>query len=76
MNKFKYGPIEKTLPVIQMKISELVGYWTCLIKFGEWRNGVQWINSDITIQDAIENEILRWFEPQYLNEVLKSIRGF
>lgn len=76
MERFEFKQSDRSNPRVHAIILELIGYWICLSKFGRYdqTKGVMVIGEmDVPILEEMENQILKYFTPEYSHEVLKSI---
>lgn len=59
---------------VRTKVVELIGYWVCLNHYGIWKNGTRVIGCmEIPIQEAMGNEIARWFISDDVDVVMDEI---
>ena len=74
--KLKYEGHWVTFPEVGKTLSYLRGFWDALYRFSYWEGGIKWVDSDglkIPIYEALRNEILKHFEPEFEEEIFRMI---
>jgi hypothetical protein len=75
MKKYNFQPDN---PEIKFKLFELVGFWVCLNKYASHdyaigRHVVNFVGLRIPVLEAMENEILKYFDDRDVHKVMMFI---